>query len=464
MDRPISIAGRTAGVAHTQEAFRLSEGRGITHGDLRAARAAGLLHRLRGRCVAVRVADDLIASIVLVLLDGVARRLLILSPGTQGEDLRDQLRLADASVLVVDVSLDSDPTDGLTTVAVRTIAELLSEQPGPVMGSEEQDTEWLIATSGTTGRPKVVVHSLRSLTRSIRPDGKSRGEVVWGLAYGVTRFAGLQVLLQSLLSGSTLVVPPLGSDLASRIEIFARLGCNALSATPSLWRTILMTPVAASLDLQQVTLGGEIADDAILGALARRWPAARVTHIFASTEAGVGFSVQDGRAGFPAAWLDDPPKGLELEVSQGGTLRLRPVSADQHLLDGPPLFDARGFIDTGDLVRREGDRFIFLGRENGAINVGGNKVQPEEVELTLLQCPGVWQAAVHGRQNPITGMVVEAVVVQDPELPTDLGRRTAISAFCRERLPTYAVPTIIRFVDQIALNEAGKASRVGGDA
>jgi acyl-CoA synthetase (AMP-forming)/AMP-acid ligase II len=59
-------------------------------------------------------------------------------------------------------------------------------------------------------------------------------------------------------------------------------------------------------------------------------------------------------------------------------------------------------------------------------------------------------------------MLVEADLVQDPGLPTDLARRTAIGAFCRERLPGYAVPTLIRFVDHIVLNEAGKASRTRG--
>ncbi len=246
--------------------------------------------------------------------------------------------------------------------------------------------------------------------------------------------------------------------------MFGALGVDALSATPSLWRRILMSPASEGLALRQITLGGEIADDTVLAALAQRWPAARVTHVYATTEAGVGFSVADGRAGFPAAWLTDPPRNVELEVDRDGALRLRPDRSTQRLLDGPRLVDPDGFIDTGDLVRRDGDRFLFIGRGNGSINVGGNKIQPEEVERVLLACPGVLVASVRGRPNPITGMIVAAEIVQDPTFPTDLARRTEIAEHCRRSLPAYAVPTIIRFVDEIALSDAGKTIRSGTPA
>jgi acyl-CoA synthetase (AMP-forming)/AMP-acid ligase II len=193
--------------------------------------------------------------------------------------------------------------------------------------------------------------------------------------------------------------------------------------------------------------------------VARRWPRARVTHIYASTEAGVGFSVRDGHAGFPAAWLEHPPAGVDLAVDGRSVLQIRPLDAGQRRLDGPPLFDDVGFIDTGDVVRRDGDRYLFVGRENGAINVGGSKVQPEQVEQALRDCPGVQLAWVRGRPSPITGMIIEAQIVQDASFPTDFARRKEIADFCREVLPTHAVPTVIRFVDHLELNQAGKTLR-----
>jgi acyl-CoA synthetase (AMP-forming)/AMP-acid ligase II len=405
------------------------------------------------------LADDLTTAVALTLLDGIAEAIHLPPFEADAAELQRQLAIAGASVLVSNEATTLSDAIPVELFVAGDADDLLRTQPGETTALERTATEWLIPTSGTTGRPKVVAHPFRSLARAIRADRPVESDLVWGLAYGVTRFAGVQVLLQSLLSGSPLVIPTPGSDLAGRVRTFAELGCIALSATPTMWRQILMTPASAALDLHQITLGGEIADDAILRAVARRWPGARITHIYASTEAGVGFSVKDGRAGFPAAWLERPPAGVQLAVDDRSVLRLRPSVAGQRQLDGPSLFDEHGFIDTGDVLRRHGDRYLFLGRENGAINVGGSKIQPEQVEQALRDCPGVQLAWVRGKPSPITGMVVEAHIVQDASFPTDLARRKEIADFCRQVLPAHAVPTVIRFVDQIELNPAGKTLR-----
>ena len=126
-----------------------------------------------------------------------------------------------------------------------------------------------------------------------------------GLAYQAHRFAGMQVVLQALLSGNTLVVPS-SADLPAMVQAFVEHRVNTLSATPPNGGTFIHGAIRGC-SLEQITLGGEIADQAILSTLRREFPAARIVHIYASTEAGVGFSVTDGRAGFPAAWLGQGP-------------------------------------------------------------------------------------------------------------------------------------------------------------
>ncbi|NCB05377.1 MAG: hypothetical protein EOM69_07625, partial [Clostridia bacterium] len=172
------------------------------------------------------------------------------------------------------------------------------------------DTLWYLATSGTTGTPKLLAHTLTSLSRTVRGDQSEKTDTRWGLFYDYTRFAGLQVVLQALISGATLIAPALDASLTDKLAMLARQGCTHLSATPTMWRTIVMNPGAKDLPLRQITLGGEIADDRILNTLQTIYPTARVTHIYASTEAGVGFSVKDGRGGFPASYLVEPPAGL----------------------------------------------------------------------------------------------------------------------------------------------------------
>jgi acyl-coenzyme A synthetase/AMP-(fatty) acid ligase len=76
-----------------------------------------------------------------------------------------------------------------------------------------------------------------------------------------------------------------------------------------------------------------------------------------------------------------------------------------------PFVDAAGFVDTGDMIERQGERFSFAGRRGGIINVGGLKVHPEEVEAVINRHPSVRMSLVQGRQNPVAGSIVVADVV-----------------------------------------------------
>ena len=156
-----------------------------------------------------------------------------------------------------------------------------------------------------------------------------------------------------------------------------------------------MNRAARRMDPDYVRLSGEIADEAVLEALSALYPRARVAHAYASTEAGVGFEVDDGRAGFPASFLGERDNGVVMKIDRG-SLRLRSERAAlRYLGDNPPdLRDADGFVDTGDMIELDGDRCHFVGRRGGIINVGGAKVNPEEVEAVINLHPGVHASLV----------------------------------------------------------------------
>ena len=135
-----------------------------------------------------------------------------------------------------------------------------------------------------------------------------------------------------------------------------------ISGTPSHWRRALMSGCAGRIAPGYVRLSGEIADQAVLDRLQAAYPAARVAHAFASTEAGVAFDVDDGLAGFPAALVGTADSPVQLRV-EDGTLRIRSSRTSRgYLGDVAPLADADGFVDTGDIVTLRGDRYFFLGR------------------------------------------------------------------------------------------------------
>src|SRR4029077_2918568 len=97
-----------------------------------------------------------------------------------------------------------------------------------------------------------------------------------------------------------------------------RHGVTHISGTPTFWRSFLLVAPPASLsELRQITMGGEAVDQPTLDRLRAAFPNAHITHIYASTEAGVVFSVHDGEEGSPAEWLEDVVQGVNLRVSDG---------------------------------------------------------------------------------------------------------------------------------------------------
>lgn len=321
------------------------------------------------------------------------------------------------------------------------------------------ETSWIIPTSGTTNIPKLVSHSFKSLTRTTKQNIEIGANYRWGLVYDIYRFSGIQVFLQSMLSGSTLIISEANASMPEILNNLLASNCNALSATPSFWRKVMMSKELNDLDFKIITLGGEIADESILQALRAKFIEAKVLHIYASTEAGVGFSVIDAHSGFPKQYLDEGINGITLKISSTSTLMINNGKQTQKYLSRDALYQNGGFIDTGDIIEIKGDRVYFLGRDSGAINVGGNKVQPEEVESTLLDLGFVQVAFVYPKKNPMMGNIVCAdIVLKDGTGDTKIAK-TEILKYCREKLENFKVPAIIKFVDDIETTHSGKLKR-----
>jgi acyl-CoA synthetase (AMP-forming)/AMP-acid ligase II len=359
-----------------------------------------------------------------------------------------------AGMVLLPASLTHDQVAALAErIGITTVIDAVPEAKSLPSAANRVLTRWVLTTSGTTGSPKVVDYTFAVLARAIRPPRPGRPHGVWGLMLDPTRFAGSQVLLHGLLGGGRLICPDFNAQLGERVGHLARAGCTYLTATPSLWRRMLMTPSLCEMPLAQASLGGEIADQALISMLMRTFPKARIVHIYGSTEAGQGFGVDDGRAGFPASMLDQVPPDLQMKVVDG-ILWLRPEAAPTG--EGV-LYDAEGYICTADRVRIEGDRVYFLGRASTSVNVGGIKVQPEEVEAVLRDHPAVAECRVSARPSALLGSLLVAEVVPGPAAPSDLP--LALKRFCRERLPRAAQPATITLVAAIATTGAGKLAR-----
>ena len=412
-----------------------------------------------GRSIVLATHAQLAAAKALVALDGVARRIIICPPDLPLAHLATIAAESEADAIVT----DRDAADFAGHDLPRRIAcdfSLNSREAAVPIA-----TEWVLLTSGTTGVPKMVVHSLAALTGAIKPSQPGDEPPVWATFYDIRRYGGLQILLRALFGSGSMVLSDAGEPVADHLHRLAAHGVTHISGTPSHWRRVLMSSECNVISPRYVRLSGEIADQTILDALKRQYPAAAVGHAYASTEAGVGFEVNDGLEGFPADILGDDHDPSFKVVD--ATLRIRSRRTASRYLGCAPqtLMDEDGFIDSGDVVAERDGRYYFVGRRGGIINVGGLKVHPEEVEQIINRHAAVKMSLVGARRNPITGAIVVAdVVLHDPVQPgsDSDALKQDILAFCRAELPAHKVPAAIKFVAALEMTLAGKLVRQNG--
>lgn len=397
--------------------------------------------------IAVKFASRSVAAWMLPQISVLASHVFVVPDGIADEVLYDFFRLADIDVFV--------KFNGLVPEWLELKPQILLEENS----GECYEQFWLLATSGTTGTPKLVCYDSQRLTGTTKTDISLGKQFVWGLVFDINRFAGLQVYFQALMAGSTLVVAEQQDEIDKIITLFWQHAVNALSATPSFWRKLLMSQRASQLDLKRVTLGGEISDQTVLSNIVATYPKAAVVHIYASTEAGVGFSVKDGKEGFPEQFLHTKNPGFPWLKIVDNVLWIKSDCAANTMVSGELLKDADGYVCTGDLVTCKNNRVLFLGRDSGSINVGGNKVIPEEIESVLLQHSSVEACRVSGKKNPMMGMIVAAEVKLRADFNNTSDAKKVLIVHCQQHLEAYKVPVLIKFVDEIKVNSAGKIIR-----
>lgn len=296
-----------------------------------------------------------------------------------------------------------------------------------------------VQTSGTVGDPKFVTFPQRRLfsngTRSCR--GMPIGN--YGLGYSLGTYGGLVAVAQVLQRGVHTLERVRPEDLVHP----GRWPLAVVGATPSFWRSVIRLASRPARAVKCATLGGEPVEATLIEALKGRFPDAHVRQIYGTTEHGTLAVVDDELPGLPESILEDGPDHKKLKLVQG-------------------VLWARGaggaWESTGDLVRLTNGRALFVGRVGSAINVGGMKISPREVETVALGVPGVYDVRAYPSPSTVMGEVVSLDVVCDSCRTSQI--RRAIRAQVESTLGRHARPQRIRIVEHVKLTVAGKVDNV----
>ena len=305
-----------------------------------------------------------------------------------------------------------------------------------------------IYTSGTTGTPKKISQSLANVIRSVKVNEKNSADI-WAFAYNPTHFAGLQVFFQAIFNQNPLIYCFHGDfkQVAIDIETFH---INRLSCTPTFIKMLLPFLERENRLVKSITFGGEKFDKNVEDQLLNIFPLARVINVYASTEAG-SLLASDGE------YFCIPDKYMDfIKINDCNELLIH----KSLLGKSDTLTLHKEWYNTGDRVEYiDEKRFKVMGRSSDIINVGGYKVNPEDVEQLIKSVDGVEDVFVYGRQNALTGAIVVADVIILPNYTAE-SVKSEILHVARLSLQEWKIPRIINFVNNFKLTRTGKIKKV----
>ena len=295
-------------------------------------------------------------------------------------------------------------------------------------------------TSGTTGEPKIVYQTFKNMVRSIKTSN-DRIDDVWGLFYQPIRMAGYQVLFQSLLNKNTLVnmFRYEYKDIQDRL---IRFGVTHISATPTLYKMIVSDDIVFD-KIQQITFGGEGSNEKLQQSIQKYFPNARIKNIYASTEVGSLFA-SDGE-------LFKLPNNSDLVKIENGKLFVH-----KDVVGNSESIKFEGdWFDTGDLIEMvTNTHFKILGRDSSIVKVAGYNVNLESVEMKIQRLDFIKMCKLYSEESSVLGNILCCEIIPYGELNV----RELKSKF-REILEKQEIPSKIRFVKSIEINENGKIKR-----
>lgn len=445
-----------------------------------ARRAATFLHQLglrRGDTLAVWMPDG---AVWLQLLFGAAQLGVLMVPVSTRLKLAEAqhvVRTARARVLVAPTTfLDFDYLGAAHAIrqAEPTLEHVIDVPPGagfqwgdctPYLDVSGQDTDPLctFSTSGTTGKPKLAVHTQKGIATHARNAGAVNdihpGDVMLCALplYGVLGF--VQAFATLAAGGACVFLPVFKADAAAAAIEQYRI--THFFGSDGMFDMVLEAQGGSLASWRR----GSFAEFAGLGrkVIDRAWSdwGLRLSGLYGMSECFAMTAIRDPNAeaqlrGMPggtpispdiAFRIADPVSGLPVEEGAQGELQLRGYNVMSGYLNNPDAtagaFTADGWFKTGDLAYAQGNSFCYLARLKDSLRLKGYLVDPTEIEDFLVQHPGVEAAQVVGVNREGEGDVAVAFI----RLSSRPAAEAELLAHCKAGIAGFKVPRRIVAVD-----------------
>ena len=339
-----------------------------------------------------------------------------------------------------------------------------SAQPPPPEPLEPSDPCLLTFTSGTSGRPKPVLHLQGYLSgQALQAEhwmGVQPGDVVWCTAASGWSKSARNAFVAPWLRGGTAVIHDGRFDPEERLSIVEREGVTVLCMAPTEYRIIAKRMRVPRLEgLRSCISAGEALDPGVVAT----WRDATATEVrdgFGQTETGQLTGFAPGEAVRPGS-MGRPLPGIELRLEEGELVvdpRTVPTFFQGYLGEEPAPRDRPW--RTGDRADRDADGYLwFRGRADDIIISAGYRIGPFEVESALASHEAVEESAAVAAADEERGSVVRALVVLREGYEPSTALRLALQEHVKAETAPYKYPRQLEFVRSLPKTPSGKVKR-----
>ncbi len=350
--------------------------------------------------------------------------------------------------------------------------------------TRSSDTLLVFFTSGTTGLPKMVVHTHASYPVGHLATAAWIGVRSGDLHYNISQPGWAKFAWSSFFAPLTVGATVFAYGYAGRFVAAKHLAAiqdhqvTTFCSAPTVWRMFVLEDLSKyRFALREVVSAGEPLNPEVIVAW-QRATGLTIRDGYGQTESTLmvgnlpGEDVRLGSMGRPSFLYDVhlvDERGQDVPVNEEGDIAVRmdprPVGLFAKYVGPDATRFAQVFANnlyrTGDRAYRDEEgRLWFVGRSDDVIKASDYRIGPFEVESALLEHPAVAEAAVVGSPHPIRGNVVKAFVVLRPGHVASRALADDLFAFTRANLTPYKAPKIIEFVAELPKTISGKIRRV----